>query len=398
MDGYMLYAQGPQDLIFTDEQKELFRNTPKQYTDFSVDANTYKFGLAPYLGTRQTFSTKVSSITGDLLSDVYLKCTLPSGPLYVENIGRALIKSITLSLDSVEVEKTDDDWLILRDQLFLDDDEKNAVSKLINIQGGSLYIPLDFFFSRRYSRYRKDKVNKPWLPLCSSYKNTLYITIDFEKSELVCGLTGIDISDVQLVFETITLTDDERRELMSSEQTITVPKVYKEPVSEMKNSTVQMNLTVGYRVSLTTWFLRYQLFENNRFFYNKKYEYGYITNDRFTDKDTDPFDYITIYIDGKEITDRFSGVNFFTWLQPLMCKLSSPTKKIYMYSFGLSPNEYNNGGTFDFHNVDSNSSFISMKIKPEFVNDVTSNYFIHVYHYGYTDLLFSNGTCSRLEI
>jgi hypothetical protein len=398
MDGYALFAQGPQDLLFTDTSNKIFRNTPKQYTDFSIDTVGYIFGKAPYLGTTQTFAINVKSLKGDLLSDVFLKFTLPTGQVYVENVGRSITQHIQMSLDSVEVESFDDDWLILKDQLFLDDDEKAAIATLVNKQGGDFYVPLDFFFSRRYSRYRKDKVNKPFLPLCAAYKNTLYVTIEFQTPEFLCGVAGVDISNVSIVFETITLTDSERLELLSSPQTVTVQRLYKEPVTSMTNATVQLNLTASYKVTLMIWFLRYQLYEDNKFFYNKRYDYGYITTDKFVDKDTDPFEYITIYVNGKEITDRFSGVNFFTWFQPTLCKLSSPTKKLYMYAFGLSPNEYNNSGTFDFQTTDSNSTFISMKIKPEFVSDLTSRYFLHTYHYGYSELLFSDGTCSRLEI
>lgn len=399
MDGYTFYAKGPQDELLVDSKATLFQTEKlvEQYTDFSIDTIEYGFGNSPYLGTRQVFSISIKSIPGDLLSNMFLKCTLPTGYTYVENVARALISSIRLNFDSTEIEAFDDDWYIIRDQLFLDTDEKAAVNKLVNA-AGDMYIPLEFFFSRRNSPYRKDKTIKPFLPLCSAYKQTLYLTIDFQSSPFLCGVNGVDLSNVKLVMETITLSDQERLSLMSNPQKITVQHVFKEPVTTMSNGTVQMNLTASYKVSLTVWFLRYQLYETSSNFYNKRYDYGYITNDKFIFKNVDPFDYITIFIDGQEITDKFSGVNFFTWLQPLMSKLSSPSKKMYMYSFGLSPNEYNNGGTFNFKPTDSNSTFINMRINSDFVTDITSNYFIHVYHYGYTDLLFSSGVCSRVEI
>lgn len=397
MDGYTFYAKGPQDELLVDTENSLFTRDYEQYTDFSIDTVEYNFGSAPYLGTTQTLSVPVNSIPGDLLSNLFLKCTLPPGQTYVESVARALIQTVSLYLDSVEIETFDDDWYVIRDQLFLDTDEKSAIQKLINVSG-DLYIPLEFFFSRRNSPYRNDKSRKPWLPLCSAWKQTLYLNIQFQSSEFLCGIPGIELSNVKLVMETVTLTDKERLTFMSEPQKITVQRVYKEPVNTMKNGEVRMNLTVGYKVSLTVWFLRYQLYETSSNFYNKRYEYGYITNDKFINKNIDPFDLITIFIDGQEITDRFSGVNFFTWLQPLLSKLSSPSKKMYMYSFGLSPNEYNNGGYFNFKNTDSNSTFINMRINQSVVSDVTSNYFMHVYHYGYSDLVFSGGICSRLEI
>ena len=391
MDGYTLYARGPQDEFFVDYKNNIHQTDYKQYTDFSMDTIEYQFGSSPFLGTKQTLSIPIKSIPGDLLTNIFLKFQLPSGYSYVSNVGRAILNTVSLYLDSIEIETFDDDWYIIRDDIFLDDDEKKSIKRIVDTDG-SMYIPLEFYFSRRNSKFRKEK--KQWFPMCAAYKNTMYINIDFQKSEYLTGVEGVDISNVKIVLETITLTDIERSSLLSRPLSVKIQKVYKEPVNTMTNGTVQMNITASFPVSLSVWFLRYSMYETNYLFYKQRYDYGYIKNDIFIYKNEEPFEYMNIYIDGKEITDNFSSTKFFTWLQPILSDLSSPSRSIYMYSFGISPTK----GTFDFQKTDSNSCIINMKIKKDFENELTSKYFIHMYHFGYTDLYFSNGMCSRLHI
>lgn len=388
---YGLYAQGPQDEYLTDTKKTPFVTDFKQYTDFSIDTSTYDLGSAPYTGTTQTLSIPMRGFPGDLLSNMFLKCTLPTGYTYVESTGRALIQSVSLSMDTVEVETIDDDWMIIRDQLFLDDDEKKILQKLIN--GNQLYIPLELFFCRRAGR--KKSQQPPYFPVCSCYGQTMYITIQFASSELLTGTTGCDVSNVKLVIEHITLTDTERLKFLQP-MNLTTNRVFKEPYNTLQNGTASVDLTANFKVSLLVWFLRYTLYETSPALYLKRYSYGYNTLDNFTLQNTDPFDSLDILVNNKSITDKFSGSNFFTYLQPLMHGLSTPDKNIYMYSFGLTPSEYNRGGSFDFAGIDSKCTLLNMKITPALVNDITRYYTIYVYSFGYTEFYFANGVCSKL--
>jgi hypothetical protein len=99
-------------------------------------------------------------------------------------------------IDGQVIESLNDDWYILRDQLFLDADEKNAMAKAINAgyTEGTLsalsqtpqidmIIPLDFFFCRRHSRYKKhrERLDKPYFPMCAIYNQRVYLKIVFQK-------------------------------------------------------------------------------------------------------------------------------------------------------------------------------------------------------------------------
>jgi len=106
---------------------------------------------------------------GDLLSNMYVLISLPglsTGQNYADQIGRHLIKSVTMRVDGIEVEKIYDDWMVINDELYIEVSEKVANRASLNRMLGfdattkngvyasldsEVIIPLPFFFSRKYS-------------------------------------------------------------------------------------------------------------------------------------------------------------------------------------------------------------------------------------------------------
>lgn len=135
---------------------------------------------------------------GDMFSNMHLVCSLPAlppGNVYTDQIGRAIFSQVDFMIDGQIIESLNDDWYILRDQLFLDADEKNAMAQAIN--GGysegtlstlsntpqiDMIIPLDFFFCRRHSRYKKhrERLDRPHFPTCAIYNQKIYINFKFQ--------------------------------------------------------------------------------------------------------------------------------------------------------------------------------------------------------------------------
>ncbi len=85
---------------------------------------------------------------------------------YADQLGRHIIKSVTMFVDDIEVEKLYDDWGIIYDELYLEVSEKVANRFLVNRSLGyddatdsdsvasyssDLMIPLHFFFTRKYA-------------------------------------------------------------------------------------------------------------------------------------------------------------------------------------------------------------------------------------------------------
>ena len=393
-----LIARGPHDMYMMDGAG--LTPTFVQYSDFSIDQTSYPFGSPPYLGTLQIFSITPKQLAGDLLTNAYLQVTLPNiwPGVYIEQVGRGLIKQVSMYLNEVEVETLYDDWYIIRDQLFLDADEQSLMSNVINVGAVnstvSLYIPLDFSWCRRISRTRSDH-RKPMFPICAAYNQTLYIKIQMASMpEMSSNLSSLDlVSPPVMVLETVKLTDIERNYYMRGAE-LTVNHVYREPVNSISTQLTNMNLTANFPVSLITWFIRKNLNAGDPLYYLKRFNFSYLTNPNITLQNTDIFEYIYLFINNENITSRFTGQGFYKNLQPLYSNISTPVKDIYMYSFGLRPNEYNQGGSLDFSKADSSTSTLSFKVNNLFLTDISLNYTINMYYYGYIKLKFSGGYCT----
>ena len=75
---------------------------------------------------------------GDLFSNMHLQVALPAlqtGNAYTVPIGRALIEKVEFIINDTVVETIYDDWLVVRDQIFLDYDEQVGMFNMVN--GGS---------------------------------------------------------------------------------------------------------------------------------------------------------------------------------------------------------------------------------------------------------------------
>lgn len=403
MDGSILslYAKGPQDEYLIDKTLKI-QEEFEQYSDFSIDTFYFPINSQSYLGNTIKIPINIKNIPGDLLCNLFLKCTLPNLTIpdrYIESTGRALIKSITLQVNENTIEKLVDDWTIIYDDVFLDDNEKQINSSLITTDtGGPLYIPLDFFFTRRFSKTRSS--NKPFFPLCAVRNQIMYVTIEFASLIEISSATTnykemVDIPT--LVFETITLTDYERIKYETPFD-LRITKYYKEPVSEFTGNFINTNLTVNFEVSAMFWFLRYKLYETNPNFFIRKYQYGYNLSMNINSQFIEPFEYTTITINNEYVSDKFSTELFYKYQQPLDHGLSTPSKSIYMYCFADKPTDYGSAECFDFSIAQSKSSNLTIKLKQELLLDVTQNYSVNVFHFGYTYIHFENGTCSPVYI
>ena len=83
---------------------------------------------------------------GDLLSNMYISFDLPavsnSNYNFSDQIGRHVIKSVTMRVDELVIEKFHADWGIIHDELYLDESEKRTLRYTINrnLAQGTCYI------------------------------------------------------------------------------------------------------------------------------------------------------------------------------------------------------------------------------------------------------------------
>ena len=200
-----LKAIGKQDtyLLSKDPDESFFNYTEnKRHTDFRKYHRSKRVlnpGQVQNWPFAQTVKVQFAPKNmGDLLSNMYLSITMPAlntntSENYADQLGRHILKSVTMFVDDIEVEKIHDDWGIIYDELYLEMSEKVANRFLVNRNLGfdaseslpnyakfesDLVIPLQFFFTRKYSsdEYSSNSPNRPYFPLCAIYKHCLLYT------------------------------------------------------------------------------------------------------------------------------------------------------------------------------------------------------------------------------
>lgn len=406
-----LRAIGPQEQFL---YKGESRWTPhvRRHTPFSLNQRTIPLvGVNGFLG--QTVQIDVPPKEhADLLANLYLQCALPAG-IYTEMVGRALIEKVELLINGIVVESITDDWYMIHDQLFLDADEKMGLYQILSngtpegsdVTSASqfnLIIPLDFFFCHRYTH--KKTRDKPYLPLCALNNQMLSVRFTFRpQSWITSSPTPIDLINPRLLVETVWLGETERTWYKNNVHTYTVQKVWKEASNTFNSGKARINLTASFPVSMMVWFIRNKKFEStNPIWYSSRYQYGYNTKyvkaaqaltyfNGTTQNYIDPIDYMTIFLDNKNILSRFPNGMYYTFKQSFDHGFTIPNKNLYMYCFSEKPQEYSQSGSVDFSELRSISSFIDIKFSPLYASQSDQDFSLNLYYYGYSTLQISNG-------
>ena len=329
-------------------------------------------------------------------------------------IGRALIEKVEFIINDTVVETIYDDWLVVRDQIFLDYDEQVGMFNMVN--GGSnvavtpssplnMLIPLEFFFCRRHSSANKgrERLRRPYFPVCAMWAQKIYIRFTFRPQNWFTNCpTPVDLISPTLVIESVRLSDAERLYYRSKPLRYIVPTIKRESTAEYNQGTVRANLTANFPVQLLVWFIRnknYEIIKNSNF-YDVRYLYGYASQYISTSiplpfpqgpsKYIDAIQSVKITMNNVDILDTFANGAYCSFLQPMDHGLSVPQKNIYMYSFGLNITEYNQGGYIDFSKLNSQTSTIALTFLPELASSIT-NYSLYLFYYGYSILEFQGG-------
>jgi hypothetical protein len=407
-----------------------------QHTPFAITQRfllPLKTGNEKFLKSTRTFSVDINPRdSGDLLSNMYLSVSLPALPTgynYTPLVGRAIIKKAEFLIDGQPIETLTDDWYILRDQLFLDADEKLAMYQATSLgQSESnvvpatdvvkMMIPLDFFFCRRHSdrKLGREKLEKPFFPLCAILKQTVTIRFTFHDSTWITNAPAdasgkpVDIITPKVLLEEITLSPRERMYYQSRELNYKVNRVWAEAGQPYSGGKAIMNLTANFPVSMITWFVRNKNYEDeqNAAYYKSRYQYGYSTDyipaavpvtffNGVTINFLDIIQSGTLYLNNENVLSNFPGALYYSYKQALDHGLSVPTKSIYMYCFGDNPKEYNQEGYIDFSTLNSQTTHLDLVFDPILSPQIEKSYTMYLYYYGYVPLQISGGYARLLS-
>ena len=143
-----LVAYGAQDLYLTgNPQMTYYKLVYKRYTKFATEYIRLDFETIPQLSTTLETQGKVKILRhADLVNDCYLVIDIPpiygeyiSGFKWVNYLGFALIKYVTLTIGGAQVDKQYGQWLIIWNELTLSDEKKKYLYEMINVNQEPLY-------------------------------------------------------------------------------------------------------------------------------------------------------------------------------------------------------------------------------------------------------------------
>ena len=427
-----LAATGPQDEFMSnrDYGKSKWNPEFKQHTNFVMYQRVIPFPPPSPTYQNQTIQLELLPQTlGHLLSNMYFKCTIPragTGYSINENIGRALIKQVDLLVNETVIETLYDDWYIIRDQVFLDADEQKGMVSVVgglnsNVSAATdgtnidVVCPLEFFFCRRRSHANidRERLRKPHFPLCAMWNQKLYVRFTFHPVYWWSNATtNFDMTNPRLVTEEILLDNSEKLYYQNTPLRYIVPKVKKESTLEFSGGAPQLQLTANFPVQSLVWFFRNKNYESTRdssgapsgLYYDSRYNYGYTTDfiqtgvalafqssNNIPTNYADVIDTAKITLNNIDILSTFQGSLYYSYKQPMEHGLSAPSRNMYMYSFGMSPKEYNQGGFLDFSKLNSQTSTLTLNFNPAYTSQITQGYNLYLFYYGYTVLDFQNG-------
>jgi len=371
---------------------------------------------------------------GDILQNMYLKCTLPSlaglegSPQYCDDIGLAMINQIQFSADDAILEIIKTDWNVVYTELYYTNEEKAMFRKMTNvdsINGGELMIPLHFFFSRRHSssftgdpRVSTSMYFKPGFLTCAAHKHrNLIITITFNPITFFSSVTTpvLTLPSFYIVTDEIILSDAEREYIQNNVQKNLLSLTRSDSVYTVSQTPFVANITANVPVKVLHWFVRNQAYENqsdatyynNRFnFSGVNYNLPFSTSSTLTQQETNNpvISETQLYLSGVQLTglslpvsvqNRKDGSYYFKFIHPLAHFLSSPSRNIYTYSFCLDPADPQPSGSLDFSQMDARSTFITSSLYSLTNQSKFSNsYSMYIFYTCFNKLTYNNGLVS----
>ncbi len=421
-----LDAIGAQDRYLLGDT-QFFSKDVKRHTNFSKYQSIYTTTATPGVTNWPFGETVLVTLKpqqmGDLLTNMYLKCTLPLlqdvvefNSVYCDQIGRAILNKATFRVDTQEIETIYSDWNIIRDEVYLSADQKGILKNLIN--GGQdtgqlptsskkagpidLYLPLNFFFSNNDSTF---------FPTCAILQQQIVLSITFNPvsffsntrvtggTQYSCSMPSFDI-----VCEQIVVSPEERLFYQTGKRRLLIETAKLQPTLQIpQNQTIIKNYLVpNIPVESFHWFIRRSEFEQPNGDFLNRYNFGDTTSTDVNDQAAAPIMSDAIFfLNGSaqlgfmEDTDHTSPQSsyYFKYLETNSASLSSPTRNIYTFSFALNPRKSPLTGAMDFKTMVADKTFINMSL----LKGATNSYVMHMYYIGLVYLEFDKGFLTILQ-
>ena len=384
---------GPQDIYLTgNPQITYFKAVYKRHTNFSIETinmftNDVDFGNTPQIDI---------PISGDLVSTLYLEFKLPQlhqtthgndttkYASWVNGVGNALVKSVSLKIGSMEIDKHYSEWLDIWGELNVSSDKKEAYNSMVGNTYPSddtdpetvkskhpitLYVPLRFWFNTNPGLA---------LPLIALqyHKVTLHLELEEAKNLIRSDVdittpkdnlgNDLKIISCNLLIDYIYLDTDERRRFTQVSHEYLIETLQYSSVVIPKNTTdTTLELKFNNPIKYITWVVQNTNFTKSETGQgnsdtkrknsgNQKLRYSCMAN---INGEYETFKNAKIQMNGYDrITER--NAYYFRVIQNSQFMKCSTSKYIYSYSFALNPGKHQPSGTCNFSRLNDANLFI----------------------------------------
>jgi hypothetical protein len=402
-----LVAYGAQDIYLTgNPQITFFKVVYRRHTNFAIESIEQVMNGVPDFG--QSVTATISR-NGDLVNQIFLEVELPAlqasyldDPVedsdydqlvYTNSIGHALIKQVQIEIGGQQIDKHFGEWLEIWDELTQTSEKQAGFNQMIGKQVADiglkntanisqlLFIPLMFWFNRNPGLS---------LPLIALQYHEVKIKIDFRPT-LEClvairsdgdritdgsggipgngftlsseGRSNIKFTYANLWVDYVYLDTEERRRFAqeSHEYLIDQLQVATEQITLTESKTAKFRFNFNHPTKENIWtFQRTVNAPTNGGNVAQNDWFNYSTADP---GETEPVPYTgdimdpdrgaaKIQLNGQ---DRFNSrsAKYFRLVQPYEFHTRIPSKQIYLYSYGLRPEEHQPSGTVNFSRIDN---------------------------------------------
>jgi len=364
-----LVAVGKQDVFLTgNPQITWFKFVYRRHTNFAVEA------VEMYSDNEPDFGKKISWLvprSGDLLGPCILEITLPElflsttgeSVAYVNSIGHALIKEISLTIGEQEIDRQTGEWMEIWSSLTTSESQKFGFYDMMGKVDGysqptlvgplKLYVPLQFWFCKNPGLY---------LPLLALQYHPVRINITFRPLQecfwtpnVIVDCTDVTvkpahITSLTLYGDFVYLDVDERRRFVSTAHEYLIEQIqYTSQIAIPPSSqSIPVPIEFNHPIREFIWVLQRQAVINNKEWFNFS---SLSVNE--TGVRTDILSTAVLQLDG---FDRFQvrDAPYFRLVQPWQRHTTIPSDDyIYCYSLALRPEELQPSGSMNASRIDS---------------------------------------------